>query len=69
MIERYRKDPKLNNIYVKRCKCGARPYSDRMLFPSYTLYWIQCNYCNKSSVSDISLKKTISNWNNDKLTY
>ena len=30
-MDRYPKDEQLTGIYVKRCKCGARPYMDRVM--------------------------------------
>ena len=40
-LERYAKDEKLTGIYVKRCKCGARPYSDEVAIGSRPT-WIAC---------------------------
>ena len=61
----YYKDLDLEGIYVKRCKCGARPYLDRIaIYP--TPYWIKCN-CDRTGKSDLDKQKAIDNWNNDVL--
>ena len=65
--DRYYKDPMLEGIYVKRCKCGARPYYDRCPGGGIT-YWIGCE-CGRTGESDIDFNVAIDNWNNDKLTY
>ena len=66
-MERYPKDEALTGIYVKRCKCGARPYLDRIaIYP--TPWWIACN-CGRIGKSDIDKDIAIENWNNDKLDY
>lgn len=62
-MERYPKDPQLEGIYVKRCKCGARPFYDRIaIFP--TPQWIKCQ-CGRTGKSDISKENAINNWNNN----
>lgn len=67
-MEGYWKDPELKGIYVKRCKCGARPYYDRIaVFPKPQ--WIKCNYCKRTGESDFTKQGAIDNWNNDKLIY
>jgi hypothetical protein len=66
-MERYFKDPDLKGIYVKRCKCGARPSLDRDVSPP-TTWWIGCN-CGRNSEPDVSKQKTIDNWNDNKLIY
>ena len=67
VIERYDKDPELKGIYVKRCKCGARPYYDRIaIYP--TPQWIACN-CGRIGMSNTNKDVAIENWNNDKLEY
>jgi hypothetical protein len=67
MEEKYYKDPELKGIYVKRCKCGARPYYDRIsIYP--TPHWIKCN-CGRSGESASDKQKAIDNWNNDKLVW
>lgn len=66
-MDRYPKDPDLKGIYVKRCKCGARPYLDRIAI-SPSRYWIACN-CGKRSISDQDFDKAINNWNKNKLYY
>jgi hypothetical protein len=67
MEERYYKDPELKGIYVKRCKCGARPYIDRIAIVP-TPWWIQCN-CGRTGESDTDKQVAIDNWNNDKLVW
>lgn len=62
-IERYFKDPELKGIYVKRCKCGARPYYDRC-FISTIPQWIACN-CGRTGKSVSNKETAIFNWNND----
>ena len=64
-MEKYPKDKELKGIYVKRCKCGARPYLDRIvIYP--TPFWIACN-CGRIGESDTDKQEAINNWNNDKL--
>ena len=66
-MDRYYKDPDLTGIYVKRCKCGARPDLDRC--PAYiTTWWIGCS-CGRTGESDIDKQVAIDNWNNNKLIY
>ena len=62
-MERYWKDPDLTGIYVKRCKCGARPYLDRIMI-SPIQWWIACN-CGRTGNSDSNKQTAIDNWNND----
>ena len=61
------KDPNLKGLYVKRCKCGARPYFDRISAPPFPK-WIACN-CGKTGRSDVDKQKAIDNWNNNILEY
>jgi hypothetical protein len=63
--DRYHKDPELEGIYVKRCKCGARPYIDRTaIHPSPK--WIACN-CGRVGESSLDKQEAINNWNTGKL--
>jgi hypothetical protein len=64
-MERYTKDPKLKGIYVKRCKCGARPHMDNISIGSSPT-WIACN-CGRGGESDTNIDIAIENWNKDKL--
>jgi len=65
-MDRYPKDPELEGIYVKRCKCGARPYYDRICtYP--TIHFISCYCCDRMAVGDSDKQKAIDNWNNDNL--
>lgn len=66
-MERYVKDPELKGIYVKRCKCGARPCHDRCP-AAPTTHWIACQ-CGRTGESDVSKQVAIDNWNNDKLVF
>lgn len=66
-IKSYPKDPELKGLYVKRCKCGARPYYDRVASGSGGK-WIACN-CGKTGKSALTKQEAIDNWNNDKLDY
>lgn len=67
MQEKYYKDPELEGIYVKRCKCGARPYYDRIaVYP--TPQWIKCR-CGRTGKSALSKDDAIDNWNTDKMSY
>ena len=66
-MERYYKDPEIRGIYVKRCKCGARPYFDRIAATPFPK-WIACN-CGRKSESDLNKQAAINNWNNDKLVW
>lgn len=66
-MERYPKDPELEGIYVKRCKCGARPYYDRIdPYASWMGCWIECR-CGKVGESGSSKQEAVDNWNNDKM--
>ena len=65
-IKEYYKDPDLKGVYVKRCKCGARPYLDRIPLGTFTVWWIACN-CGSTGKGDKSKQTAIDNWNNDKL--
>lgn len=67
MEEKYHKDPELKGIYVKRCKCGTRPYIDRIAIVP-TPWWIKCE-CGRTGKSDIDKQKAIDNWNNNKLVW
>jgi len=66
-MKNYPKDPDLKGIYVKRCKCGARPYYDRIAIVPMP-QWIQCN-CGRIGKSDFDKQVAINNWNSDKLVY
>jgi len=66
-MDKYPKDPELEGIYVKRCKCGARPYHDRIAIVP-TPHWIQCE-CGRCSKSDLDKQVAIDNWNNDIIEY
>jgi hypothetical protein len=60
----YPKDIALEGIYVMRCKCGARPYHDRIAtYP--TPQWIKCNSCGRTGESDCDKQTAIDNWNNN----
>jgi len=61
------KDPQLEGIYVKRCKCGSRPYLDRIF--GHGIYWLKCSNCDKTSESGNNINTAVDNWNNNKLTY
>jgi len=63
-LETYTKDPVFSGIYVKRCKCGARPYYDR-IYPNFS-HWVACR-CGVKGKSDKNLLKAIENWNNGSL--
>jgi len=63
-MKTYPKDPALTGIYVKRCKCGARPYLDRIMIGSIPK-WLKCDVCSKTSKSDTDKQSAIDNWNND----
>ncbi len=66
-MDRYWKDPELKGVYVKRCKCGARPYYDRI-----SIYgggrWLACN-CGRVGESGETKQDAINNWNKDKINY
>ena len=65
-MKTYPKDPELKGIYVKRCKCGARPYYDRIaIYP--TPQWIKCDECGRTCNSALTKEGAIDNWNNDKV--
>jgi hypothetical protein len=64
----YWKDPELEGIYVKRCKCGARPYHDRCPISMTPPQWIACN-CGRMGVSADNKQEAIDNWNNDILSF
>ena len=66
-MDRYPKDEQLTGIYVKRCKCGARPYMDRVMSGG-TPKWIKCGNCGRTSDSDCDKQTAIDNWNQDKIT-
>ncbi len=60
-------DNELKGVFVKRCKCGAIPYYDRIcIFP--TLHWIACN-CGRTGKSSTDKNECINNWNTDKINY
>ena len=64
----YWKDPELKGIYVKRCKCGARPYWDRIPISTTPPQWIKCN-CGRTGESANSKQEAVDNWNNDILCF
>lgn len=64
-MEGYPKDLELKGIYVKRCKCGARPYFDRICAYPFNK-WIKCN-CGRWGKPDTDKQKAIDNWNNNTL--
>jgi hypothetical protein len=66
-MKSYPKDKELEGIYVKRCKCGARPYYDRVCSGSGG-EWIACN-CGRSGEVGLTKQEAIDNWNSDKLYY
>ena len=63
----YWKDPVLKGLYVKRCKCGARPSHDRIAIGNPP-QWIGCA-CGRTGKSSTDLQKAIDNWNNDIFPY
>jgi len=66
-METYWKDPELKGMYVKRCKCGARPYHDRIaIYPPPQ--WIGCN-CGRTAEASLDKQEAIDNWNNDILSH
>ena len=65
-MERYWKDPNLEGLYVKRCKCGARAQYDRIAIGSEPK-WITCGVCDRTGKSSCDKQEAIDNWNNDKL--
>ena len=67
-MDGYPKDKQLEGIYVKRCKCGARPYMDRIMAGGIPK-WLKCDSCGRTSVSDCDKQVAIDNWNNDKIEY
>lgn len=60
------KDPELKGIYVKRCKCGNRPYFDRIPIGK-PLFWIACN-CGRIGESGYNKQIAIDNWNKNLIT-
>jgi hypothetical protein len=67
-MDRYPKDEQLKGIYVKRCKCGARPYMDRIMVGSIPK-WLKCDSCGRTTDSDCDKQVAIDNWNKDKINY
>ena len=65
--EGFDKDPNLEGIYVKRCKCGARPYLDRVASAGGG-QWIACN-CGAIGESGITKEEAIDNWNNGNIEH
>lgn len=59
----------LKGKYVKRCKCGLRPYYDRIdpCIPSYGCC-IKCT-CGNTGKAGASKQEAIDNWNNNNLAY
>jgi hypothetical protein len=66
-MERYWKDPELVGLYVKRCKCGARPNWDRICIASMP-QWIGCR-CGRTGKSAYTKQDAIDNWNKDDLEH
>ena len=61
------KDPELKGIFVRRCKCGDRPYYDRTYpGPPTRICWIACN-CGQIGEGAFSKEECIENWNNNKM--
>lgn len=56
------KDPELKGKYVRRCKCGNRPYHDRCMAAPIT-YWIACNCGRETMGVSTSLDTVIEWWN------
>lgn len=67
-MDRYPKDDQLTGIYVKRYKCGARPYMDRVMSGGIPK-WLKCDYCGRTSKSDCDKQTAIDNWNQNKIEY
>lgn len=65
-MENYWKDPELTGIYVKRCKCGARPYHDRIY--AHPSVWIACN-CGRMGISGSDKEEAVRNWNEGKMEF
>lgn len=65
-MERYSKDKEFEGIYVKRCKCGARPHWDRVSSPFCSGGWVACN-CRRVGLNAETKDEAIKNWNEDKL--
>ena len=59
------KDERLKGIYVRRCKCGERPQSDREI--SVWSWWINCE-CGCQARSGDSLQEAVDNWNKGDFT-
>lgn len=64
LISRNAKDPDLKGIYVRRCKCGGRPYLDRIAIVP-TPWWLKCN-CGYSGESGDSPEEAAKFWNEKK---
>ena len=62
------KDPELEGIYVKRCKCGNRPQYDRIDPCRNAGSWITC-LCGKEGLSGSTKQDAVDNWNVGKLIY
>ena len=58
------KDENLKGIYVRRCKCGERPYLDR-IYGYSSNYWIACNCGYRGEVG--TKEEAIDNWNKGKI--
>lgn len=64
-MNHFPKDEELQGIYVKRCKCGARPYFDRISIPNESKL-IACN-CGLIGKSADTKQNAIDNWNMNKI--
>ena len=61
LISRNAKDPDLKGKYVRRCKCGGRPYLNRIAIVP-TPWWLACN-CGWIGESGDSPDEAIKFWN------
>jgi len=59
------RDPLLRGVYVRRCKCGCRPYLDRVIGRNW---WIACN-CGRFGIVGCDILQAIKNWNNGLIDY
>lgn len=60
------KDTRLKGIYVRRCKCGKRPFADRCVGYSW---WIYCADCGIQGAKSDDLEGAIENWNENDISY
>lgn len=68
MVGKGFKDPELKGIYVKRCKCGSRPYYDRIC-TSPEIHFIACNCGHITVGSSDGKQEAVNNWNNNVVNY